>query len=511
MLAAGGLLSGCYTGLPDSDALVVVVGLTAGGDDDDDDGPGRGDPEQPDVEEEHTIPDELDTLESEGFCRSLGVGQDVVGVGPSGSLWLAETLPDGRVAFEVVDPTTEQVTPSPDALDLGAMAAVQPRSGQDAVVVSTDKLWHVEGWQRVELVPPSSFTGSASVCGNPRHNGFVLAGGTVSEHRSDGWWGLTPDAEGASVPTEVITVDGECYGPSDETWMTATDGTVWRVSHDGNVRNQPFSGLVGAAATGNTLAVVADGALWVGPEAWTRYAFEAGNASVVAASGDQVWIGIGDRVLRATPQDEQFVELSHELTSDVQAIWSHPGGVWLAGEGELCHAAVGPRIDVAGVHPYLRTPDTELPISITTEPGVTLSATVDDEPLSLLSVGGAKEGIVNLDGLGWHRLEVLGESADGTARRVLWLRREVPDIVSFEKDVQPIALAHCSGASCHSAMTDVMVPVLETLEAWTSHGETIEERVVALDNMPPPGARSEDWGSDEVETIARWIEGGMLP
>jgi len=511
MLAAGGLLSGCYTGLPEGDPL-VVYGATDGGDDDDD-GPGRGDPEQPEVEEEHTVPDDLDTLESDGFCRPLGTGQDVVGVGPDGSLWLAETLPDGRVAFEVVDPVTEQVTAAPEALELGAMAAVQPRSGQDAVVVSADALWHVEGWQRVELVPPSSFAGSASVCGNPRHNGFVLAQGTVSEHRTDGWWGLTPDAEGASTPTEVVTVDGECYGPADETWMTATDGTVWRVSADGNVRSEPFAGLAGAAATGATLAVVADGALWLGPDGWTRYAFEAGNASVVSASSDQVWLGIGNRVLRATSSEagEAFVELSHELTTDVAAMWSYAGGVWLAGEGELCHAGVGPRIDVAGVHPYLRTPQTELPISITTEPGVTLSATLDDTPLSLLSVGGAMEAVVTLDGLGWHRLEVVGETADGTARRVVWLRREVPDIVSFEQDVQPIALAHCSGDSCHSAMTEVMVPALETLEAWTSHGEAIEERVVALDNMPPPGARSEEWGSDEVETIARWIEGGMLP
>ena len=507
MLAVGGLLSGCYTGLPDADYDLVVFGVDDGGEGDD--APGRGDPEQPEVEEEHTVPDELDTLDSEGFCRAIGTGQEVVGVGPDGSLWLAASMPDGRVAFEVIDPVTQQAIAAPDALELGAMAAVAPLSADDAVVVSADTLWHVEGWQRIELVPPSSYSSSASVCGNPRHNGFVLAGGTVSEHRVDGWWGLTPEAEGASTPTEVITVDGECYGPADETWMTATDGTVWRVAVDGKVRSEPFSGLSAAAATGSTLAVIADGALWLGPEGWTRYAFEAGAASAIAASDDQFWISIGGRVLRA--MDEQFVELSHLLSSDVEAMWSHPGGVWLAGDGELCHAAVGPRIEVAGVHPYLRTQDTELAVSLTSEPGVTLSATLDEEPVSLVASGNAMEGVVALGDLGWHRLEVVAEGADATGRRTLWLRRNVPDIVSFETDVKPIALAHCSGSSCHSAMTDVMVPALETLEAWAEHADKIEERVVAQDNMPPPGDRSEEWGPDEVETIARWIEGGMLP
>ncbi|MEX1367831.1 MAG: hypothetical protein AB1Z98_32180 [Nannocystaceae bacterium] len=507
VLAAGALLTGCYTGLPDpGDTLVAGAS--------DSDGPSQDDPEQPEVEQEHVIGDDLDTLDSEGFCRTLGPSQEVVGVGADGSLWLTETTSQG-VAFEVIEPSTEQATAAPDALELGAVAAVQPRSAQEAVVVSAQSLWHVEGWQRIELVPPTAFDGAASVCGNPRHNGFVLAGGTMSEHRSDGWWGLTPDAEGDSIPTEVITVDGECYGPTDETWMTATDGTVWRVTTDGHVRSEPFSGLAGAAATGSTLAVIADGALWIGPDGWTRYAFAAGSATMLAASDEQVWIGIGSRVLRA--MDDQFVELSHGLTTDVEAMWSHPGGVWLLGEGQLCHAGVGPHIEIDGVHPYLRTPDTELPVSLSSEPGVTLSATLDDQPLSLLPAEGAMQGLVVLEGLGWHRLEVIGEQADGTTdgngtgRRTLWLRHEVPEVVSFERDVEPIALAHCSGSACHGATTELMVPVLETFGAWTSHAETIEERVVALDNMPPLGARSEDWGNEEVETIARWIEGGMLP
>lgn len=515
-------LAGCYTGLdPQADAAddTAAVGdgadsSDAGDDGDDPDAP----PDAPtDSVPVQTVPDDLPTVAVDAFCVAPAAGQSIVGVSPDGFAWLADTAgADGAVRFEVVDPWTGAITPAPADLELGTMVSIQPRSFEDAVVVAADGLWHVDAWSRVALVPPEGWSGSASACGNPRDNGFVLTGGTLYEHRPDAWWGLTVSAPDAGIPDRIIPFDGECTGPADETWMSAPDGTVWRVSVDGEVRGLRFSELTATAATGSTLAVLADAELWLGPDEWSRWAFEAGTPGAIAASDAQVFVAVGSRVLRAV--GTELTELSSaDLTGqgDVEALLAHSGGVWIARGAEVCHAAIGAQLRVADVHPYQRTPERELAFSVAPEDAAsTVQATLDGEAVTLLPGVDAGEltGVLALESLGWHRLELQAVAADAAVTtRTLWLRREVPQEVSFAADVAPLALSHCSGGSCHSAMTDAGIPALETLEAWAQHVSEIEQRVVELDNMPPPGARDESWGSDERETIAKWIEGGMLP
>lgn len=515
-----GGLAGCYTGLADGAAVDTDTSVADGADAGD--AGDAGDPDAPpdaptDSVPATSVPDALDTVPGEGFCVSTAAGQTILGVSPDGYAWLGESVVGGSstaVRFSVVDPWSGSITAAPSELDLGTMVAVEPRSADDAVVVAADALWHVEGWSRVELVPPQSWSGSASACGNPRDNGYVLAGGTLYEHRPDGWWGLTVQAPEGGAPDRIIGFDGECTGPDDETWTTAPDGTVWRVSVDGAVRGLRFAELQAAAATGSTLAVLADGELWLGPQEWTRFEFEAGAPSTIAASSDQVWIAVGSRVLRAA--GGEFTELAATDAGDaeVTSLHAHPGGVWIARGEELCHAAVGAQLRVGDLFPYQRTPERELSFSLVPGSGVTVEATVDDEPVALTPGGspGERIGVVALDGLGWHRLKLRATGTDDTiTERTVWLRHDVPAEVGFAADVAPIAAEHCSGDACHSAMTTAGIPVLETLEAWTDHVDDIEERVVELDNMPPLGVRADTWGSDEVEMIARWIEGGMLP
>ena len=511
-LACG--LGGCYSGLDGFDGADDASSTPgeAGGD--------AGDPDVPDAptseDPPQAVPATLAELPADSFCVPLAAGQSLAGVSPEGFAWLAADMPAaGHVQFEVVDPWTGATTEAPKDLELGAMVDVRPQSSQDAVVVATDALWHVDDWSRVSLVPPSGFAPGATACGNPRSNGFLLSAGTLNEHRDGEWWALAVDAHEGGVPESILTFDGECTGPGDETWMTAGDGTVWRVSTEGIVHAVKFDGLTDAAATGATLAVLADGALWLGPESWSTWTFDAGSPTVLAASDDQVWIGLGGRVIRQLDGEFAEIVLPGDASDDVTDLVGHGGGVWISRGDELCHAAVGPQLRIADVHPYQRTPLKELAFVATTKDvGVTVTATVDGEALTL-SPGanlGEVTGVVTFEGLGWHEVVLRAENADGeSAERKLWLRHQVPDVVSFAADVAPIAQEHCGGATCHGAMTTAGIPVLETLEAWVERADTIEKRVVELNNMPPVAVRADTWGSDEVETIAKWIEGGMLP
>lgn len=519
----GALLVGCYTGLPEGSSFGdgQAGSEDEGGEasDGSDGGSDGGDPNRPpdaptDSVPIDTVPDVLELVDSESFCRTLAAGQDVVGVSPDGFLWLAETtgVADGveSTRFEVIDPWTKTSSAAPTDLELGSMVSVQPRSADDAVVVAASDLWHVDAWSRVQLVPPESYTASASTCGNPRDNGYLLAAGTVFEHRDDGWWGLTPEAADEGTPNAIVTLDGECNGPADETWLSSPDGTIWRVSADSIVQGLVFDGWQAAVGTGDTLAVLADGELWLGPSDWSRYEFEAGMPSTIAASGGSIWIAVGSRVLRSS--EGVFAELAHGMTDDIDAVLAHADGVWLHSGTEVCHQTTGPRFRVDGVHPYLRSPAIEHAFTVRPEDiAATVTAAVDGEDVPVLSGENGFAGVATLQGLGWHRIDIVVTSAQATAERTVWVRREVPNEVSFAADVAPIAAEHCSGDACHSAMTTGEVPVLETLEAWTMHADGIDQRVVELDNMPPLGVRSDEWGSDEVETIAKWIEGGMLP
>ncbi len=507
-------LGGCYDGL-DGFAGADDAQSTPG-----DEGGGPADPDVPDAptaeDPPQAVPATLAELPSDNFCMPLGAGQRLAGVSPEGFAWLAEDMPGaaGHVQFAVVDPWTGATTAAPKDLELGAMVDVRPQSSQDAVVVSTDALWHVDEWSRVSLVPPTGFAPGATACGNPRDNGYLLSAGTLHEHREGQWWALAVDAHEGGVPEAILTFDGECTGPGDETWMTAADGTVWRVSTDGIVHAVKFEGFVDAAATGPTLAVLADGELWLGPESWSRWTFDAGTPTVLAASDDHVWIGLGGRVIRFA--DGEFTELVLPGdATDVADLIGHAGGVWISRDEELCHAAVGPQLRIADAHPYQRTPLKELAFVATAkDAGVTVTATVDGEDLTLSPGGSAGEltGVVTFEGLGWHEVVLRAVGSDGeSAERKLWLRHNVPDVVTFSADVAPIAQEHCGGTTCHGAMTTAGIPVLETLEAWVERADTIERRVVELDNMPPVAVRADGWGSDEVETIAKWIEGGMLP
>lgn len=507
-------LGGCYSGLDDFDGADDAQSTPGaeGGD--------AGAPDEPDAptseDPPQAVPATLDELPSDSFCVSLAAAQSLAGVSPEGFAWLAEDMPGaaGHVQFEVVDPWTGATTPAPRDLELGAMVDVRPQSSQDAVVVATDALWHVEDWSRVSLVPPTGFAPGASSCGNPRDNGFLLSAGTLHEYRDGQWWALTVDAHEGGVPEAILTFDGECTGPGDETWMTAGDGTVWRVSTDGLVQGVKFEGFVDAAATGPTLAVLADDELWLGPESWSRWTFDAGSPTALAASDGRVWIAVDGRLIREAKGAFAEVVLPAEATGDVSDLVGHPGGVWISRGDELCHAAVGPQLRLADVHPYQRTPLGELAFTATTQDtGVTVTATLDGEDLTLSPGASPDEhtGVVALEGLGWHEVILQAESTDGDgAQRTLWLRREVPEVVTFVADVAPIAQAHCGAAGCHGAGA-AGIPVLETYEAWIEHADKIETRVVELDNMPPIAARADSWGSDETETIAKWIEGGMLP
>lgn len=504
----------CYVGL-DLDAELAGV---AGGTGSMDEAPERvPDPAPTDSVPVEVVPDGLERVGGDDFCLPRPSDREIVGVSPEGDLWLTDGDTTGSSnRFEVLDPWTGASTMSPEDIELGPMVAVNPRSHEEAAIVTTDRLWYLEAWSRIELTPPEAFSNGATSCGNPRVNGFVLASGALYERRDDGWWGLQPTTSESSLPTDLITVDGECVGPTDALWMSAPDGTLWRVRFDGSgaqVDGTQFEGLTDAAVTEGTLAVLADAELWLGPDSWTRWRFEAGEPAALAASGGWVWIVVGRRVIAA--RGTEFAELAHDLQEDVQGVFPHATGVWVASANDLCHVDLGPRVRLHGLGPYQRIPGSEHAFGVEIdEPHVSVSVTVDGEEVDVQpGLDGLDQSVLlRLETLGWHRVELRADLADAElTTRTVWVRRDIPTVVTFSEDVAPIAERHCSGAACHSSMTTASIPVLESFEAWVDHADAIETRVVESNNMPPLGVRDETWGSEEVETIAKWFEGGMQP
>ncbi|MEM9457614.1 MAG: hypothetical protein AAGF11_25775 [Myxococcota bacterium] len=462
----------------------------------------------------HIVPDALALAESDEVCFAMDADQQLVGTSAAGFLWLVQGMgQSGPVRFEVVDPWDIDAVRTPIELDLGVVQRVSPLSADEALIVATDSLWHLDDWSRVQFTPPSTFTGDAASCGNLRQGGMLLTGGRLVERRNDGWWGLTVDEVPERTPDRLVSVDGECTGPADETWMTAPDGTIWRVSADAMVSHASLTALEAAAATGDTLAVLNGAELWLGPDQWSRWSFEAGAPSGLAAADDRIWVTLGERIVQM--RDREFTELEHSVDGAVTHVLADWDGLWISDGTTTCRHSFGPRFRLEGVHPYLRTSQAEQGLTIKAEsPDTSITVTVDGEPV-VLSSGeeeGSLTGIIVFDELGWTRVDVAAEGAnEQTSQRSLWLRRDVPAEVSFVDDIAPIADEHCSGEACHGPMNAASLPVLETYEAWIELADEIERRVVELDNMPPAGARSESWGTQEVETIAKWLEGGMLP
>ncbi len=488
---------GTRPGLPFLLFLTACVGNVGG--DVPEDGPGP----PPDVTPLE-VPAAPELLEGNGFCVTLESGETLRSVSPEGHAWLAAAGAEGQ-ALRIVDPLDASIVS--DTLELGALHQVRAWTGGDAGIVAADGLWRLEALARIQLTPPSASMGTPALCGDPGHNGFLLADGLLYERRADEhWWVWDPEVAGDGAPSGLVDYDGDCLDSADTMWLTSKDGTLWQIAGAQVYRPVRFAALVEVAATAGMLAVLESDRLWIGPDAWQPWIFPGAVPAGVSASGGAAWMASGQQLLRF--DGEHWFEVGHPMTSAIAEVVAHAGGAWLVGDGEICHVATAPLIRLSGLRPYSRSKLLDYEISVVSESGAAVTARVGDEDAALShnDETGAYEGTIRLDTVGWHDVVL----SAGDATRVVPVKR-LPEVVrSWAEDIEPLYQANCTGSSCHGG-TVSGPPDLASYEAWLGYATKIRARVVDAQNMPPASAQTDDWGTEQIEIIAQWLEGGMLP
>jgi hypothetical protein len=493
-----------------STTWLLLATTAAGCAGDPEEAPLPGIPAPPDVIPKE-VPAAPEVLPATGHCTPLREGETLASVSPEGHAWLVVGGAESSSirVLDAFDPEAmgEVVTD----VALADVSELRAWSADDAAVVTSAGLWRLEDLARVELTPPDGFSAPAILCGDPSVEGSMLAGGTLFERRDDGWWGWDTGATGAAAPSALVTADGECRAIDDILWMTASDGTLWRVDTTTYSKPLQFAALVASASTEGMVAVLEADRLWIGAETWQPWVFPGAVPTALAAAGGYLWMTSGEQLLRF--DGETFVEVERLLDEPALAIGAHAGGVWLVGESQVCHQATAPMIRVAGAHPFLRSglESHDLWLSAS-DASAELSATVDGEALELSL--DAETGLHAAHPFfalpGWHDVRIVATTADGESARDLWIKR-VPDVErSWAADIEPIVAANCTGASCHHEGSTTP-PDLGSYDAWIALADTIRTRVVEGQTMPPPANRSPEWGDDEIEIISQWLEGDMLP
>jgi hypothetical protein len=293
-------------------------------------------------------------------------------------------------------------------------------------------------------------------------------------------------------------------------WLAAADGTLFQVAGSQFTRPVRFASLVDLAGSEGMLAVLESDRLWIGPDSWQAWVFPGRTVpTALSASHGGVWMSSGSELLRF--DGATWVAIEHTLEGSFERVAAHAGGAWIADDETICHVELGPTLRVEGVRPFARDVVSEYELRVrASDDELELVADVDGTPIELTldAESGWLSGTARLETVGWHTISFA--SADASVRRELHVKR-VPEVLrSWATDIEPIYQANCANSSCHkSGSSDP--PDLGSLSAWTEHADDIRKRVVEARTMPPVANVGPDWGSDDIEIIQEWLEGGMLP
>lgn len=489
-------------------------GTETGGVGDQDTAGGETGQETPDAPEAEPmdVPAAPTELQGTSMCVPLLAGETLVSVSPEGHAWLSSPS-DVPPRLRVVDPF-DATAPMSTEVDLGGLLRVQAWTDQDAVVIAEDGLWRLEGFSRIKIDEPASLSEASSMCGDPSRNGSLLVGGSLFERRADGqWWVWDSGVEGQGAPDSIVEYDGDCNGPNDTLWLTAPDGTVWQLAASETHRPVRFSSLLEMVATGGMLGALETDRLWVGgllddsTLQWQQWRFPGEVPTQLSASAGALWMLSGSQLLRF--DGETWAQVSHDMATVAVRAIAHPNGVWLVGDTEVCNVALGPMIRLEGLRPNYRGPELDYDVRVLSSGGDPVTAAVDgaEEPLSLNGETGWYEGTVRLDSLGWHTLTLTA----GSSTRTVPVKRLAETQASWEADIKPLYTDNCTGGDCHGGSGSRAPAALDTFELWREYADKIEARVVSAENMPPPAQQTAEWGPQQIEIVAQWIEGGQLP
>lgn len=450
-----------------------------------------------------TVPASLTQVTGTGFCVTLDDGESFWSASPEGYAWLAKPVAEEQ-HVRVFDPFDDAAAVA-DELLLDEIRWVQAWSAGDAAVITAEGLWRLEDMARIQVTPPTDHT-TATMCGDPGANGALLSGGQLHERRDDQWFVWDSGVTDSSAPDRLLSFEGECVNQNNETWMMAADGLLWKLLPSEVFTPRQFEEGAAAAATADVVAVLEAEQLLVGPGQWQPYLFDGITPNAMSASAGRIWLGAGGQLLRYDGED--FVEVTHDLAENIQHVHAHAGGAWIVGETTVCHVSTDPMLRVDGVRPYVRSKELSYPFTVVaSEPSLTITAEIDGEAIELSpDETGALAGTARIDQIGWSNIII---SADGLSRTIPVKR--LPEITrSWSEDIQPIYESQCTGSDCHGSGTEGS-PDLGTYDAWVQYAVAIRTRVVEAQTMPPPASRTEEWSEEQVNIIAEWLEGGMLP
>jgi hypothetical protein len=461
----------------------------------------------PPVVEPAEVPANPELVASISSCAPRRAGEVLLSVSPEGHAWLL--VAGTPNSLRVLDPFGQVMAEAIEPVEIADIASAQAWSGRDAALIAGDGLWTLEDLARIELTPPSGFATPASFCGDPRENGLLVSGGQVFERRGAAWWVWDPGLDGEGAPRAVLGYDGECQSTDDLTWLSAEDGTLYRLEPAQFSRPIRFDRLVDAATTQGMVAVMDGEQLWIGPDAWQSWVFPGAAPRELSASEGKLWLVSGEQLLRF--DGSTFVEVAHTMSEPVEQIAAHASGVWLLGASTICHQAVGPMLRIEGIRPYARSTALEQLLRVKpSDESLQVSADLDGVPVQLSAdaEGEWLEADLRFDALGWHHLSFT--DANGSVLRSVAVKR-LPDVErGWAADVAPIYEQSCTGSVCHRAGS-TEPPDLGSYAAWTARADELRARVVEARTMPPPASIGPDWDDGDRTIIQEWLEGGRLP
>ncbi len=451
------------------------------------------------------VSSELPAVDSVETCQPLNSGERLVSVSPEGQAWLASPT-EGGTRLRVLDLFSGELVETTQELPISTLSQLRSWSANEASLIADGHFYELSEAGRFDLTPPAGLVDGATFCGSLDSNGFVLAGGELSELRADGqWWSFSAATDGTFA--QLVAAEGECLTRDNSLWLTSAAGELVEVTPTHFTALKSFVELREAAILdANVLTIDARG-LWVGPREWSGYSFGAAPERLVAAAG-YAFVKVGERLLRF--DGTNFAELESELSAPT-TMQPYAGGLWLADDAKLCHHSFGASARLSGLRPNERVLEDSSELTVAASADLsTPTVSVDGVETTLTTDAetGVASATVTWTSVGWHELTVDSES--GERLRTVWVKR-VPEIErSFAKDVFPLYEATCANSGCHGG-ADPKGSDLSTFEAWQAKAAQIRTRVVDTRTMPPAANTPASWNDEQIDVIAQWLEGGMLP
>lgn len=440
-------------------------------------------------------------LAGEPSCVALDGTERVLALSPEGDLWLAQD--DGAVVtLRVLGPDgAESVRTESFGGAILTPIVGQAQSGSRLDLIVNSEFWRLDDTGRTLLPLPIASEVTPQFCGDLTERGLLLGGIELFESRDLNWWrsDLTDDSGGALTLIDRL---GQCIGRDNFTWLSGDDGSVWRLSASRVEKVHEFSDRASISTFADGVALFSSDAFWREVDGeWASSPIEGFTApTLLAGVTDNLWFYTDGRLVRLDRGESVFVR---DWGSVPSAFYAYDGGLWIEEAGQVCHVVGGHQIRVRGVVPYMQVTDPTISFRVAGSSDAQLSVTIEDAAVA--AVFDTDGWIVNgvLPHIGWNEIVVsMGETA-----RAIRIKLIPANEVSFESDISPVFQTHC--AQCHVDGGESVD--LTTYDDWVRYSNAIRSRSVETENMPPLGQRSDEWGSDEVQLIFEWLEGGMRP